>query len=93
MAWRRIGDKPLSELKLTQFTDTYAALGGDELIDDSVSSVFNSLRPRQNGRHFTDNIFKCIFLNENFWNSDDIQLKCVPLGLIYNISLVQNQIW
>ena len=24
-----------------------------------------SLRPRQNGRHFADNIFKYIFLNEN----------------------------
>ena len=26
---------------------------------------FNSLRPRQNGRHFANDIFKCIFLNEN----------------------------
>ena len=26
---------------------------------------FNTLRPRQNGRHFADDIFKCIFLNEN----------------------------
>ena len=25
----------------------------------------NTLRPRQNGRHFPDNIFKCIFLFEN----------------------------
>ena len=25
----------------------------------------NTLRPRQNGRHFPDDIFKCIFLNEN----------------------------
>ena len=25
----------------------------------------NTLRPRQDGRHFPDNIFKCIFLNEN----------------------------
>ena len=29
------------------------------------SQVFyNTLRSRQNGRHFTDDIFKCIFLNE-----------------------------
>ena len=27
----------------------------------------NTLRPRQNGRHFADDIFKCIFLNENVW--------------------------
>ena len=26
---------------------------------------FNTLRPRQNGRHFADDILKCIFLNEN----------------------------
>ena len=25
----------------------------------------NILRPRQNGRNFPDDIFKCIFLNEN----------------------------
>ena len=25
---------------------------------------FNTLRPRQNGRHFPDDIFRCIFLNE-----------------------------
>ena len=27
--------------------------------------IFNTLRPRQNGRHFPDNTFKRIFLNEN----------------------------
>ena len=26
---------------------------------------FNTLRPRQNGHHFPDDSFKCIFLNEN----------------------------
>ena len=26
----------------------------------------NTLRPKQNGLCFADNIFKCIFLNENF---------------------------
>ena len=25
----------------------------------------NTSRPRQNGRHVADDIFKCIFLNEN----------------------------
>ena len=29
------------------------------------SNAFNIFRPRRNGRHFPDNIFKCIFLNEN----------------------------
>ena len=27
-----------------------------------AAQVLNTLRPRQNGRHFADNIFKCIFL-------------------------------
>ena len=32
MAWHQIGNKPLPELMLTQFTDTYATLGGDKLM-------------------------------------------------------------
>ena len=28
---------------------------------------FNTLRLRQNWRHFSDDIFKCIFLNKNVW--------------------------
>ena len=39
---------------------------------------FNTLRPRQNGRHFTDDIFNCIFLNEMVWISIKISLKLVP---------------
>ena len=40
----------------------------------------NSLRPRQNGRHFVDDIFKCIFLNKNVWIPITISLKFVPKG-------------
>ena len=55
---------------------------------------FNTLRPRQNGRHFADDIFKCIFLNENVWISIKISLKFVPKGPIYNIpALVQIMAW
>ena len=50
----------------------------------------NTLRPRQNRCHFTDNILNCIFLNENVW----ISLKFVLQGLINNISaLVQIMAW
>ena len=53
-------------------------------------SCVNTLRPRQNGREFPDDIFKCIFLNENIWISIEISLKFVPKGPINNIpSLVQ----
>ena len=55
---------------------------------------FNSLRPRQNGRHFADDIFKCIFLNENIWIPIKISLKFVPKGSINNIlALVQIMAW
>ena len=54
---------------------------------------FNTLRPRQNGRHFTD-IFKCIFLNENVWIPIKNSLKFVPKGSINNIpTLVQIKAW
>ena len=45
----------------------------------------NTLRPRQNGRHFADDISKCIFLNENVWIPIEISLKFVPKGPIDNI--------
>ena len=44
----------------------------------------NTLRPRQNGRHFPDDIFKCIFLNEYLW------ISIFPEGPVNNIqALVQ----
>ena len=56
--------------------------------------LINTLRPRQNGRHFPDDIFKCIFLNENVWISIKISLKFVPKGPIDNIpALVQIMAW
>ena len=54
----------------------------------------NTLRPRQNVRHFPDDIFKCIFLNENAWISVKISLKFVPRGPINNIpTLVHIMAW
>ena len=54
----------------------------------------NTLRPRQNGRHFPDAIFKCVFLNENIWISIKFSLKFVPRGPINNIpALVQRMAW
>ena len=44
--------------------------------------MVNSLRLRQNGRHFSDDIFKCIFLTENVWIWT---LKFVTQGLINKI--------
>ena len=55
---------------------------------------FNSLRPRQNGCQFPDDIFKCIFLNENVWIPIKISLNFFPQGPIDNIpALVQIMAW
>ena len=45
----------------------------------------NTLRIRQNGCHYTNATFKCIFLNENVWIRIKISLKFVPKGPINNI--------
>ena len=55
---------------------------------------YNTLRPRQNGRHFADDTFKRIFLNENFRISIKISMKFVPKGSIYATSAsVQIMAW
>ena len=60
----------------------------------SVRTSFNTLRPRPNGRHFPDDIFKSVLLNENVQISIKISLKFVPKGPISNIpSLVQIMDW
>ena len=56
--------------------------------------VVNSLRPRQKGRQFPDDIFKCIFLTENVIISIKISLKFVPKGSMNNIlTLLQIMAW
>ena len=58
------------------------------------SPFVNTLRPRQNGHHFSDDIFKCNFMNGNVWIPIKISLKFVPEGPINNISaLVQIMAW
>ena len=41
--------------------------------------IINTLRPRQDERHFADDTFKYIFLNENFRISIEISLKFVQV--------------
>ena len=43
-----------------------------------------TIRPRQDGRHFTGDTFKCILLNENVRKLIKISLKCVPKFRINN---------
>ena len=54
----------------------------------------NTLRPRQNGRHFADDTFNRIFVNDNIRISIKFSLKFVPNGPINNIpALVQIMAW
>ena len=54
----------------------------------------NSSPPAQNGCQFADNIFKCIYVNENFCILLQISLMFLPKGLINNKSaLVQVMAW
>ena len=69
-----------------QYEYTGKVVSSRNVFTDAV----NTLRPRQNGRHFPGDIFKCIFLNESVWISIEISLKFVPKGPINNIpALVQ----
>ena len=77
--------------KLTYHISRQERLGGQQPFG---FHVINSLRPRQNGRHFSDDTFKRIFLNDNVWISNKISLKFVPKGPINNIpALVQIMAW
>ena len=59
-----------------------------------TSFAVNTLRPRQNGSYFPDNIFKCILLNENVWISIKISLQFVHESPVKNIpALVQTMAW
>ena len=54
----------------------------------------NTLRPRQDGRHFADDIFTCIFFNENCRISIKFSLKYVRKGPIdNNPALFQIMAW
>ena len=46
--------------------------------------VVNTWRPRQNGRHFADDILKSILLNENIWIAINISQNFFPRGQINN---------
>ena len=55
---------------------------------------WKTLRPRQNGHCFPDDICKCIFLNEDVWMPTRISLKFVPKDPTNNIpALVQMMAW
>ena len=65
---------------------------------DGLSTIrakaVNTLRPSQDGRHFPDDVYKCIFLDENVRISIKISLKLVPkVPINNNPALVQIVAW
>ena len=55
------------------------------VLSNRLINVFlNRSPPGQNGRHYADGIFGCIFVNEKFCISIKISLKFVPQGPIGN---------
>ena len=64
------------------------------LHERQILTYLNTLRLRQDGRHFPGDIFKCTFLNEAVQISIQISLKFVPKGPINNIpALAQIMAW
>ena len=94
MAWRRI-DRRQAIIRTKSWPDSLTpACGTGGWGDWCLGGWVNTLRPRQNGRHFEDDSFKWIFLTENVCMSIKISLKFVPRGPINNIpTLVQVMAW
>ena len=67
--------------KMSPFND-------NESLDACMTLRFNTLRPRQNGRHFPDDIFKFILFDENVWVLIKISLKCCSYGSSYQYSSI-----
>ena len=79
-----------------KFISNYINLN-DQILHGVTSEkcpIFSTLRPTRNRRHFADDIFRYICLNENMWISIGISLKFVLKGPFNNIpSLVQIMAW
>ena len=92
--WRTYSIETLVEIQVL-FKKMHLKMSSAKMQPSCLSiNVFNTLRLRQNGRRFTDDIFKRIFLNENVRISIKISLKFVPRGPINIIpALVQIMAW
>ena len=76
-----------TKLEMTQWDTT-------SHICEFRSKCINTLRPRQNGRHFTGDTFNRLFVNKNVRIAIKFSLKFVPKGPISNIpALVQIMTW
>ena len=87
--------RELPTLLCTSIVQSMQMCSGGQDINHAIPWMdFKHTEARQDGRHFADDIFKCIFLNENIWITIKISLKFVPKGPINNIpTLVQIMSW
>ena len=92
------GQKPVLSLSLDLIEldvsnkHDFTSLGRNSYI--TTAPCINTLRLRQNGQHFADDILKRIYFNENVWILIKISLKFVPRRLISSIpALVQIIAW
>ena len=75
----------LVEIITFSFKKMYLKVSSAKMVSIlSRPQCVNSFPPRQNGLHFVDDIFKCIFVNEKFCVLIKISLKFVPKGPIDN---------
>ena len=77
-------------------TDGLPSQRGSDVLPchDFIVTLHYHIGPRQNRRHFANDIFKCIFFNENVLIPIQISLIFVPKGPINNIpALVQMMAW
>ena len=49
--------------------------------EDHDKTRVDTLRPKQNGQHFADDIFQCIYLNENVFIPNIISLQFIPKAI------------
>ena len=66
----------------------------DTLTGIEISAVNNTFRPRHSGRHFADDVFKCIFLKKMLEFRLKIQWRLFPrIQITTNLALVRIMAW
>ena len=84
LAWRRPGDKPLSGPMIVSLLTHICVIRPQWVNERQVEYVFNTLKPRQNGCHITEDVFKSIFLNQNLiiFNKNTLRFKYLDTSVM-----------
>ena len=79
---------------LTQIYWAWISNNAHHILGCNYSSIPQLIEAETNGRHFADEILKCIFLNEIVWIPIKMSLKFVPKGPINSIpALIHIMAW